>query len=199
MQVFLISKDFQETAKVLDDKRLVKQNLEARQILNTLIGKSEGWKNHPAVLAFKGYEKYLARYGLAINAECIARGFKGSNADFFNEIVLSKDYVDSEPAWLSNQSIFVSHRGRLKCKGELDALCYSIKKTLKIKSINAWLKERYGKSKNQLKFVDIGILLSFMEVNQIPKVTANHYDKFTESAELEYVWPNKLLEEKKAK
>ena len=199
MQVFLISKDFQETAKALDSKRLVKQNLEARQILNTLTGKSEGWKNHPAVLAFKGYEKYLARYGLTINAECIARGFKGSNTDFFNGIVLSNDYLDSEPDWLSNESIFASHRGRLKCKGELDVLCYSIKKALKIKSINTWLKERYRKSKNQLKFVDIGILLSFMEFHQIPKVTTNHYDRFTESAELEYVWPNKLLEEKRTK
>lgn len=192
MQVFLISKSPQETIKVLDDKRLVKQGLETRQILNTLTGRSEGWKSHPAVLAFKGYEKFLAKYGLAVNSECLERGFKGNNKDFFNE-VLASDFLDAEPTWLSNEAIFASHRGRLKCKGEIDALCASIKKALKIKSINKWLKAKYRKDKNQLKYSDIAVLLEFMRENGISKTFDNHYEQFgwTESAALEYVWPTK--------
>lgn len=192
MQAFLISKIPQETISILDRGRLVKQNLEAKQILNTLTGKSEGWKSHPAVLAYKGYEKFLAKYGLAVNSECLSRGYAGNNAEFFNEVLASSLYSDAEPAWLSNEAIFASHRGRLKCKGEIDALCASIKKALKIKSINKWLKAKYGREKNQLKFKDIAILESFMAQNGIQRTFPNYYEQFrwTESPALEYVWPS---------
>lgn len=193
MQNFLISPFFQETAEVLDSKRLVKQNLETKQILNTLTGASEGWKTHPAVLAWKGYEKILAQYGFIINQECLRRGFKGNNRDFFLKI-MQLDQPDNNPPWFSNESIFSSHRGRLKCKGEIDAICASIKKSLKIKSIDKWLKEKYKKSKNQLKFEDIAVLTTFMRDNNIFPLFFNHYSQFgwTEGMDMEYIWPTKL-------
>ena len=50
MQTFLISPYPYETAKILDNRRLGKQRIEALQILNILLGetKSTAWKNHPA-------------------------------------------------------------------------------------------------------------------------------------------------------
>lgn len=186
MQTFLISSNFKETAKVLDGQRLVKQNLECRQILNTLTGISDGWKTHPAVLSWKNNIGALSLYGLTINQECIDRGYKGNNEDFF----LNISGQNKLPDWFANESIFSSHRGRLKCKGEIDSLCLSIKKHLKIKSIDAWLKQKYKKSKNQLKFADIKILEEFMGANNIPRIYVNYYNKFgwEESMSLEYIW-----------
>ena len=59
MQTFLPYPDFQKTAQCLDNKRLGKQRVEARQIISTLEGKSNGWRNHPAVKMWKGYEDCL--------------------------------------------------------------------------------------------------------------------------------------------
>jgi hypothetical protein len=59
MQTFLPSANATIAASMLDSKRLNKQILECYQILNVLSGKSKGggWRNHPAVLMWKGYEK----------------------------------------------------------------------------------------------------------------------------------------------
>lgn len=46
MQIFLPYKDIYKTAEALDKRRLNKQILECRQILNALYGKSKGWANH---------------------------------------------------------------------------------------------------------------------------------------------------------
>jgi hypothetical protein len=61
MQTFLPYKDFKKSAKVLDNKRLGKQRVEAFQILNILLGrtKTKGWRNHPAVLMWKGHSNAL--------------------------------------------------------------------------------------------------------------------------------------------
>ena len=61
MQVFIIGSPL-ETAKILDKRRLNKQIIECNQILNVLYGKSTSWKNHPAVLQYKGYEYWLEMY-----------------------------------------------------------------------------------------------------------------------------------------
>ena len=58
MQTFLPYTDFIKSAKCLDYKRLGKQRVEAKQILNILLGETTkaGWTNHPAVLMWSGYE-----------------------------------------------------------------------------------------------------------------------------------------------
>ena len=50
--------DFIKSAKCLDYKRLGKQRVEAKQILNILLGETTktGWRNHPSVLMWYGYE-----------------------------------------------------------------------------------------------------------------------------------------------
>ena len=51
------------SAMVLDDKRLLKQILETRQILQVAEGESEGFKNHPITKHYIQYKAFLAYYG----------------------------------------------------------------------------------------------------------------------------------------
>ncbi|MEP6761965.1 MAG: MSMEG_6728 family protein [Sporichthyaceae bacterium] len=74
MQTFLPYADFAASAAALDDRRLGKQRVEALQVLRALTRESYGWKHHPAVRMWLGYERALASYGLAICAEWVARG-----------------------------------------------------------------------------------------------------------------------------
>jgi Pyrimidine dimer DNA glycosylase len=66
MQTFLPYPDFLESAKVLDQKRLGKQRVETIQVLRGLTVPGYGWRHHPAVLMWRGYEEALVRYGLAM-------------------------------------------------------------------------------------------------------------------------------------
>jgi hypothetical protein len=74
MQTFLPYADFAASAAALDDRRLGKQRVEALQVLRALTRETYGWKHHPAVRMWVGYELALASYGLAICAEWVARG-----------------------------------------------------------------------------------------------------------------------------
>ena len=81
MQTFLPSSNAVTAARWLDNKRLNKQILECYQILNVLSGKSKGngWRNHPAVLMWKGYERGLWHYVQAMIREAKARGIRTEN------------------------------------------------------------------------------------------------------------------------
>lgn len=191
MQNFLPYPDVEKSVKCLDRQRLVKQNLETRQCLNALLGLSKGWVNHPAVRAYKGHERFLFNYGLKVNEECVRRGYKNSADRYEVYKPLLKD-DDSSPTWFGREDIHSSHRGRLKCKGQIDVYCAAIKSGLKIKSIDDWLKANYRKSKNQLRYKDFPALLAkIKEIKAEELVQNNYYDKFswTESPELEYIWP----------
>jgi hypothetical protein len=78
MQTFLPYKDFTKTAKALDSKRLNKQILECYQILNVLSNDDPraGWRNHPAVKMWRGHEKALWGYAMAMLFEASSRGIK---------------------------------------------------------------------------------------------------------------------------
>ena len=66
MQTFLPFPDFAESAAVLDPLRLGKQRVETLQIIRALTWPTYGWKHHPAVLMWKGYEEALGSYGIAV-------------------------------------------------------------------------------------------------------------------------------------
>lgn len=66
MQTFLPHPDFRETALLLDRRRLGKQRVEALQVLRGLTVPGYGWRRHPAVRMWTGYEEALVRYGLEI-------------------------------------------------------------------------------------------------------------------------------------
>ena len=48
MQTFLPYPSFEQSAAVLDDRRLGKQRVEALQVVRALTRATYGWKNHPA-------------------------------------------------------------------------------------------------------------------------------------------------------
>ncbi|MFI7707308.1 MSMEG_6728 family protein [Nonomuraea sp. NPDC049480] len=66
MQTFLPYPDFAATAAVLDPRRLGKQRVEVLQILRALTVPGYGWRHHPVVKMWAGYEEALVRYGLEV-------------------------------------------------------------------------------------------------------------------------------------
>jgi hypothetical protein len=68
MQTFLPLTAFDETARVLDGRRLGKQRVEAIQVLRALTVPGYGWRHHPAAAMWAGYEEALVRYGLDVCA-----------------------------------------------------------------------------------------------------------------------------------
>ena len=70
MQVFIVGTPL-ETARALDDRRLNKQIIECKQILDALNG-AKAWSNHPCVLQYRGYEQWLYEY-----LQCLKEFAKG--------------------------------------------------------------------------------------------------------------------------
>jgi hypothetical protein len=119
MQTFLpYGTSFNLTAKCLDNKRLGKQRVECLQILNTLFGKNDGWKNHPAVKMWRGYEWQLTIYAEDICKEWIRRGFKDTCLSKVNAIQDEMEMIIdslsiSYPPWIYETEIARSHRSNL--------------------------------------------------------------------------------------
>ena len=61
MNVFIVGSPM-ETAMVLDKKRLNRQIIETKQILDALFGESEAWNRHPATLQYDEFEQWLLEY-----------------------------------------------------------------------------------------------------------------------------------------
>ena len=113
MQTFLPLPDFAQSAACLDMRRLGKQRVEAKQILLCLEGgRKTGWKNHPAVLMWEGYEGALTQYGVAVCTEWIERGYKDSLKPFFEERMAPFVLVDLPP-WWNSDAFHASHRSNL--------------------------------------------------------------------------------------
>ncbi|GAA2759117.1 MSMEG_6728 family protein [Actinopolymorpha rutila] len=66
MQTFLPYADFAASARVLDQRRLGKQRVEALQVLRGLTVPDYGWRHHPVVRMWTGYPEALVRYGLEV-------------------------------------------------------------------------------------------------------------------------------------
>jgi hypothetical protein len=66
VQTFLPYSDFAASAAALDSRRLGKQRVEALQVLRGLTVPGYGWRHHPAVRMWEGYEEALVRYGLEV-------------------------------------------------------------------------------------------------------------------------------------
>lgn len=107
IQTFLPYADFNETAKVLDYKRLGKQRVEAYQITRVLQGLTKGWRNHPAVLMWEGFEPALFEYGRVICLEWIERGYNDSLLDKFPQESIIY------PPWLGDTRLHISHQANL--------------------------------------------------------------------------------------
>lgn len=114
MQTFLPYKNFEETSQVLDYKRLGKQRVEAFQILNLLLNRTESksWRNHPAVKMWVRYENALKEYYNCAVKEWIKRGYKNT---------MKFEVIEGEiiyPAWFEREEFFASHRSNLLRKNK---------------------------------------------------------------------------------
>lgn len=114
MQTFLPLPDFQESAQCLDFQRLGKQRVETLQILNTLTGRSEGWKNHPATKMWRGYTFALAEYGSVICREWIKRGYQDTCLGKILDIQFSVCSSNLRlPEWFGDPEFHLSHQSNL--------------------------------------------------------------------------------------
>ena len=125
MQTFLPHPDFADTARVLDDRRLGKQRVEALQVLRALTRATYGWKSHPAVRMWAGREEALVAYGLAMCDEWCRRGHRDTVAvtiveDLRAALGIERVRTQAElaragqlPAWLSDQEVHRSHQSAL--------------------------------------------------------------------------------------
>ncbi|MEU1146229.1 MSMEG_6728 family protein [Streptomyces sp. NPDC005863] len=125
MQTFLPYSDFTRSAAVLDRARLGKQRVEALQVLRGLTVPGYGWRHHPAVRMWIGYEEALVRYGLDVCAVWVAEGRGDTCAttlvtDFGRHrpgaaVRTQKELTeDGElPPWLGDPAFHRSHRSAL--------------------------------------------------------------------------------------
>jgi hypothetical protein len=109
MQTFLPYPNIKKSIRVLDNKRLGKQRVEAHQILNILLKRTnkKGWKNHPVVKMWKGNSNFLKLYFNESLKEWIKRGYK-NNMEF--EKINGKILM---PKWFGNKKFHASHRSNL--------------------------------------------------------------------------------------
>jgi hypothetical protein len=131
MQTFLPHSNIQHSAMALDSKRLNKQILESYQILKVLSNASPtgGWRNHPAVLMWKGHEFALRSYAYTMIAEANNRGIKtDTNKQNIDDLegFYSDNWGTDLPTWMKDRTrmmrITTTHKARLFDK---DPLFYS--------------------------------------------------------------------------
>ncbi|WP_433827530.1 MSMEG_6728 family protein [Actinoplanes sp. CA-015351] len=125
MQTFLPYPDFTGSAQTLDPKRLGKQRVETIQVLRGLIQPGYGWRHHPAVKMWQGYEEALVRYGLDICAAWTATGRADTcattlltdlrTATGITEIRTAAELsaAGDMPPWLGDDPLHESHRSAL--------------------------------------------------------------------------------------
>ncbi|MEU8125778.1 MSMEG_6728 family protein [Micromonospora sp. DT15] len=125
MQTFLPYPGFLASARTLDQKRLGKQRVEAIQVLRGLTRPGYGWRNHPAVKMWAGYEEALVRYGLDMcavwtepgRADTCATTMTVDLADACGAgVVRTQDELARAgelPPWLGRDDLHLSHRSSL--------------------------------------------------------------------------------------
>lgn len=96
------------SAKVLDRQRLGKQRVEAWQIYRTLTGETNGWRNHPAVRMWRGYEQALSVYGRMMCIEWVRRGYVDNLFLRFPQ-----GWEQKWPDWMFDPAFAASHRSNL--------------------------------------------------------------------------------------
>ena len=122
MQTFLPFADFSLSAQSLDYRRLGKQRVECKQILLALDKTSGGWVNHPAVRMWRGHEAALIFYGMAVCEAWIARGYRDTLWDWFQQQYDERLPEHSSPRWLGDEAFHLSHQSNLVRK---DAAFYA--------------------------------------------------------------------------
>lgn len=118
MNTFLPYTCYAESARVLDRARLGKQRIEVLQILNVLVGPNEkaGWRNHPAVRMWRGFEVELAAYGMAACDEWARRGYADTVRAKITSVwktLLECGAKPVVPPWIGRPEFHAAHRSNL--------------------------------------------------------------------------------------
>jgi hypothetical protein len=125
VQTFLPYPGFRASAAALDPKRLGKQRVETIQVLRALTRPVYGWKHHPAVKMWRGYEEALTRYGLDMCAVWSESGRADTCATTLvadlatgtdRTTVRTQEQLAAAgelPPWLGDPEVHRSHRSAL--------------------------------------------------------------------------------------
>ena len=109
MQTFLPYDTFEESASVLDYRRLGKQRVEGMQIINAIENPNkQGWKNHPIVIMWTPYVESLKYYTNVMIKEWIRQGYN-NNMEKYELNFLNIKF----PHWLGKEEFHSSHRANL--------------------------------------------------------------------------------------
>lgn len=108
MQTFLPVPDFDESAAILDYRRLGKQRVEAYQLLTAKPG--TGWFNHPAAKMWRSHHSALALYGIAMCNEWIRRGYNDTLRPRISGFL---DRYAIVPPWFGDPAFHAAHRSNL--------------------------------------------------------------------------------------
>jgi len=119
VNTFLPVPDYEESAKILDYRRLGKQRVEALQIVKANLGLTKGWVNHPAAVMWRGYEASLISYGSAMCAVWLDLGYKdnclGQFLGYMSDLIILEhpSVTAGNPPWLGNNAFHESHQSNL--------------------------------------------------------------------------------------
>lgn len=197
MQTLLPFANFEQTAMVLDTRRLGKQMVEAMQIYKILGPQPDGhvpaWSNHPAVRMWRGYREAIIIYVIALHNEWRMRHVAGERkgkqthasgiAALHEWHWLPTGYTPPPPTWFGNEAFHSAHRSNLLRKGWEDGLWGAYRHHAEV--LEGWLPQR--KSDMTLELWET--LAGFLNAAGIEH--GNHYAQFgwAEDRHLPYVWP----------
>jgi hypothetical protein len=124
---FLVSSDFHENARCLDNRRLNAQIKEAFQVYRYIIGHGKMQGNPHPYRAWAGYDKCLLSYICALHDEWIARfddGRRGGKRTHKNgveaeAIVCRTSFLEyKEPDWIKREDVLSAYRSALLYKDQ---------------------------------------------------------------------------------
>lgn len=114
VNTFLPFPDFLKCARILDWKRLGKQRVEAKQLINALTNvrpDQKGWRHHPATLMWYDYVPALKIYTNIMIQEWVCRGY--NNTMTLYDDVPSDQYKVKQPWFLNWPMFHLSHQAAL--------------------------------------------------------------------------------------
>jgi len=181
VNTFLPYSDFKKCSKVLDGKRLLKQRVEAYQIVNIIkkrkLKEKCGFYNHPAVLMWEDNVEALKLYCNEMILESIKRGYKNKM-----ELYEIKE-TPIMPWWFGYQHIHYSHQASLLRKNPEHYLEYFIDLPDKYRYKGyVWITHRSKSDMKEIKkYINKELKIDPFEIENIcyklekPKTVINKY------------------------
>lgn len=122
MQTFMPLASYVDSAACLDYRRLGKQRVECKQLLQALgvpVGgplptKPSSWRNHPAARMWQGHESALVEYAIEVCGEWIRRGYRDTLLPQFHDAAdWLRGRLPDAPPWFGCGEFHASHRSNL--------------------------------------------------------------------------------------